>query len=133
QITTFLWGYIVGLGIVFLMRRFFGDRFYLARVFAFLKLLLIFISELAKSSITVIQQILSSKINIKPGIFKYETKLRGDWEITTIALLLTLTPGSVVMEVTPEQDAFYVHGMDVKESKDMLLTSLGRFEKAIME
>lgn len=133
QITTFLWGYLVGIGIVFLMHRFFGDRFYLARVFAFIKLMFIFNSELIKSSITVMKQILSPKINVKPGIFRYETQLRGDWEITTISLLLTLTPGSVVMEVTPERDAVYVHGMDVEESKEMFISSLDRFEKAIME
>ena len=37
------------------------------------------------------------------------------------------------MEVNPEGDTFYIHGMDVEESKDMLITSLGKFEKAIME
>jgi len=133
RLTTFIAGYIVGIGIVFLMHRFFGEKFYLARFFALINLLLIFNSELIKSSISVLKHILSPKIKIKPGIFRYETKLRGEWEITAIALLLTLTPGSVVMEVTPEGDAFYVHGMDVKESKDMLLGSLARFEKAIME
>lgn len=133
SLTTFLAGYMVGIGIVFLIHRFYGDKFYLVRVWALIKLLLIFASELVKSSITVLKQILSPKLNIKPGIFRYETQLRSDWEITAISMLLTLTPGSVVMEVTPERDAVYVHGIDVKETKEMLIGSLDRFEKAIME
>ena len=115
------------------MHRFFGQRFYLTRFFALVKLILIFNRELFHSTILVIRHILSPKIKIKPGVFKYETVLKGEWEVTALALLLTLTPGSVVMEVNPEGDTFYIHGMDVEESKDMLITSLGKFEKAIME
>ena len=132
KFTTLVMGYLVGIGIVFLMHRFFGERFYLSRFFALIKLLFIFNSELLSSTILVLKHILSPKIRIKPGIFKYETVLRGEWEITALSLLLTLTPGSVVIKVTPEGDAVYVHAMDVEESKEMLLRSLGKFEKAIM-
>lgn len=89
---TFFTGYLVGAVIVFLMHRLFGERFYLARFFALIKLLLIFNWEILQSSIHVIRHILSPKIQIRPGIFRYETELRGEWEIPALALLLTLTP-----------------------------------------
>lgn len=132
RFTTFVTGYLVGIGIVFLMHRFFGERFYLSRFFALIKLIFIFMRELIYSSKLVLGQILRPKLKIKPGLFKYETVLQGDWEITVLALLLTLTPGSVVIEVTEEGDAFYIHAMDVEESKDTLLRSIDKFEKAIM-
>ncbi|GEN88903.1 Na+/H+ antiporter subunit E [Oceanobacillus sp. FSL W8-0428] len=132
RFTTFVAGYIVGIGIVFLMHRFFGERFYLSRFFALIKLIFIFTRELISSSKMVLGQILKPKLSIKPGLFKYETVLQGDWEITALALLLTLTPGSVVIEVTEDGDAFYIHAMDVEESKDILLKSIDNFEKAIM-
>lgn len=132
RFTTFVTGYLVGIGIVFLMHRFFGERFYLSRFFALIKLIFIFTRELIYSSKLVLGQILRPKLKIKPGLFKYETVLQGDWEITVLALLLTLTPGSVVIEVTEEGDAFYIHAMDVEESKDTLLRSIDKFEKAIM-
>ncbi len=71
-ITTFLTGYLIGVGILFLMHRFFGTKFYLLRVYSTLKLLLIFVSELFQSSLLIMKQILSPKLNIKPGIFTYE-------------------------------------------------------------
>ncbi|MEN1966740.1 Na+/H+ antiporter subunit E [Lentibacillus sp. N15] len=128
---TFVEGYIVGIVILFLMHRFFGERFYLTRFFAVIKLIVLFISELISSSYFVLKHILSPKMTFKPGIFKYETDLKGEWEVPLLAMLLTLTPGSVVMEVTPEGNVFYIHGMDVDQSKDMLLQSLAKFEKAI--
>src|SRR5699024_9714012 len=113
SLPTFVTGFMVGMAIVFLMRRFFGGRFYLHRVYAAFKLVLIFISETVKSAIVVIRHILSPKIVIEPGIFKYKTVLRGEWEVPTLALLLTLTPGSVVMEINPEGNMLYVHAMDI--------------------
>lgn len=133
RLPTFIAGFLVGIVIVFTMRRFFGGRFYLHRLYSIIKLVLIFISETIQSAIPVIKEVLSPKIKVKPGIFKYETILESDWEVTTLSLLLTLTPGSVVMEVTPEGNILYVHAMDVERFQGDLERSLARFEKAIME
>src|SRR5690625_7389843 len=65
---TIVTGFIIGSFITLLMRRFFGGQFYLIRVFAMVKLILIFISETLHSSIVVIKHIVSPKINIEPGI-----------------------------------------------------------------
>lgn len=133
RFTTFFAGFLVGIGIIFFMHRFLGTQFYLRRLYSTLKLIFIFISELTQSSIIVLKQILSPRLKIKPGIFKYETVLKSDVEVTMLSLLLTLTPGSVVMEVSPEGNVLYIHAMDVEQSKDALLSQLGNFEKAIME
>ena len=106
KFTTFFAGFLVGIGIIFFMHRFFGTQFYLRRLYSTIKLLFIFISELTKSSIVVLKQILSPTLKIKPGIFKYETVLESDSEVTMLSLLLTLTPGSVVMEVSPKEMSF---------------------------
>ena len=82
---------------------------------------------------SVLKQILTPNLNMTPGIFTYETDLTWDWEVTTLALLLTLTPGSVVMEVSEEGNMFYIHAMDIEESKEDVIRSIGKFEKAILE
>ncbi len=46
RFTTFFAGFLVGIGIIFFMHRFFGTQFYLRRLYATFKLLFIFISEL---------------------------------------------------------------------------------------
>lgn len=133
HLTTFLTGYLIGIGIILLMQRFFGSQFYLRRVYSAIKLLFIFITELFQSSLLIMKQILSPTLKIQPGIFTYEHNMEGDYELTTLALLLTLTPGSVVMEVSPDGKIFYIHAMDVEESRDAVLRSIEVFEKAIME
>lgn len=128
---TFLSGYLVGLALIFLMRRFFNSVFYVTRLTALIKLIIIFIKELVLSSILVIKQILRPKLYITPGIFKLKTELRGNWEITTLMLLLTLTPGSVVMEVVPEDNLCYIHVMDVPESRDAVISATKPLKKPL--
>ena len=133
QFSTFVSGFLVGIVILYAMHRFFGTQFYLSRVLKVMKLILLFIQELILSSISVLRQILTPNLTITPGIFTYETKLQGGWQITALALLLTLTPGSVVMEISEEGDVFYIHAMDVETTKEEVLRSIGKFERAIME
>lgn len=133
RVNTFLTGFIIGAFIILFMHRFFGQQFYLRRLIMTIKLVLIFIIEIFLSSILVLKQILSPRLKLKPGIITYKTELKTDGEVTTLALLLTLTPGSVVMEVSPEGNVFYIHAIDVEDSKQFLLKSLKKFEKAIME
>lgn len=133
KVSTFIAGYLVGIVILYIMHRFYGTRFYLRRVWCIISLVWLFIAELLSSSVSVMRQVVTPNLNIKPGIFTYETSLTSDWEITALALLLTLTPGSVVMEVSEEGNVFYIHAMDMEETKDQVLRSIARFERAILE
>lgn len=133
EFLTFLSGYIVGILILFFIRRFFQKPFYLFLVWAVLKLLFVFVRELISSGIVVMRQVLRPKINITPGIFRLDPDLEGDLEITLLSLLICLTPGSVVMEVTPDSKSLYVHAMDIPESKNSVLKSQKIFERAIKD
>lgn len=133
NLLSFVTGYLVGLVIIFAMRRFFPNPFYIYRLIAVAKLLYIFMEELVKSSIAIIIQITRPKLNIAPGISKMETPLRNEWEITILSCLITLTPGSVVLDANAQNGILYVHIMDIPESEKMVLEAKNRFEKAIME
>lgn len=130
---TFFGGYIVGLLILFAMRRFFPTPFYLKKIYSFFKLFLIFLYELILSSIMVSKQILQPKLNITPGVFTITTELEGEWEVTLLALLLSLTPGSAVLEISHDGKQLTIHAMDIPESSDSVRRTKASFEKAIME
>ena len=129
----FLGGYLVGILILFFMRRFFQKPLYLLFAYAVAKLLFIFLKELISSSYLVITQVLRPKINITPGIFRIDTDLEGDLEVSLLSMLICLTPGSVVMEVTPDAKTLYIHAMDIPDSKTSVLKSQIIFERAIKD
>lgn len=132
EVDTFFIGYALGLLIVLGLRKFFPATFYVVRIWAIIKLLYLFIRELVKSTFVVIRQVSAPRLSIEPGIFKVQTKLKSDWEITLLSMLITLTPGSVVMEIITEEGIMYIHAMDATEFTESITESKRIFEEAIL-
>ena len=72
----------------------------------------VFIWKLILANLDVARRVLSPKIPLNPGIVKVETKLKGDFGKLTLANSITLTPGTLSIDV--EGDHLYVHAIDVK-------------------
>lgn len=131
--SSFVKGYFFGLLIIFVFRRFFNSRFYLVRVYAVVKLTFIFLKELILSNIAVLKVVLKPKLDMRPGIFAYETVLTRDWEITLLSSLITLTPGTLVIDVSEDNKILYIHAMDIEDIEDATKSIKESFEKAILE
>lgn len=131
----FLVGFVIGLVLIGLFRRIWPNDFYVKKVWAILKLLMLFNKELVISSITVIRQIVRPRLNIRPGILAYSTELRSNWELTLLSCLITLTPGTLTLEVSSEgnTNTLYIHAMDVADAELLVNQIRGSFERAIME
>ena len=130
---SFISGFFLGLLVLYFMRGFFRERLYFQRVYAVLVLVLIFFKELILSSFSVARQILSPKLNIRPGIFEMETTLEKEWEVTLLSLLITLTPGTLVVEVAPDNRSLFIHAMDLQSVEAAEKEIRNSFEKAIRE
>jgi multicomponent Na+:H+ antiporter subunit E len=130
---TFIVGYLIGVLLIFLMRRYFNAMFYLGWVWAAMKLLLIFLKELTLSNITVLRIVLRPNLDIQPVIFAFPTDLQRDWEIMLLSNLITLTPGTLVVHVSDDQKTLYIHAIDVDDVDDAVDSIKNTFEKAIKE
>ena len=130
---TFIVGYFFGLVIIFVFRGYFESRFYLLRVYSIISLFLLFIKELVLSNIAVLKLVLSPKMNIRPGIFALPTELKKDWEILLLSNLITLTPGTLVVDISKDNKTIYVHAIDIEDIEESVKSIKDSFEKAIME
>ncbi|MGE6629903.1 Na+/H+ antiporter subunit E [Bacillus sp. NPDC077027] len=129
----FISGYVLGLLAIFMLRHFFPQRFYGYAVYAILKLLIIFIRELLLANLSVLKTIIAPKLDIKPGIFAFRTELKSDWEITTLANLITLTPGTLVIDISDDRSILYIHAMDIEDAEKAIHDIHVSFEEAIKE
>lgn len=66
-----------------------------------------------KAHADVIYRILHPKMPIKPGIVEVSTDLRTDFGITGLADSITMTPGTLSVEVDEEKPSLYVHWINV--------------------
>ncbi|WP_368653677.1 Na+/H+ antiporter subunit E [Ornithinibacillus sp. 4-3] len=133
-LSTFIIGYLLGLLIIFVMRRFFNTRFYLYRVFAVIWLTILFLKELVLANLAVLKVVLKPNLDdIKPGIFAFETELETEWEVTLLSSLITLTPGTLVVDVSDDNKVLYIHSMDIEDVDEAVESIKLSFEKAISE
>ncbi len=70
-----------------------------------------------KAHAVVMYLILHPKMPIKPGIVRVPTKLKTDFGITGLANAITMTPGTLSVEVNEEEPSLYVHWIDVESTE----------------
>ncbi|MGV1829565.1 Na+/H+ antiporter subunit E [Agrobacterium vitis] len=128
-----LFGFVLSLAVVGLLREQIGGVSYLNRTGRILSLLLLFLSELAKSAWKVTIMVLSPGLDIKPGIFAFPLSVERDFEITLLANLITLTPGTLSVDVSEDRKILYVHALDCSDPDAARRDIAEGFERKIRE
>lgn len=93
----------------------------------------IFLLECLKANIDVAYRVLHPNLPINPGIVKVKTKLKSDTALTFLANSITLTPGTLTVDIDTDDGVLYVHWIDVKSKDTEEATRLivSRFEKIL--
>lgn len=110
-----------------------GGRHRLRPVRVLSLLLLLFFKELALSAWKVAVMVTRPKLDVQPGIFAYPLRLTTDFEITLLANLITLTPGTLSVDVSEDKTTLYVHAIDCSNIEAAKNDIRNGFEKKIME
>ncbi|SDM83537.1 multicomponent Na+:H+ antiporter subunit E [Fictibacillus solisalsi] len=130
---SYVSGFIVGIGLIYLLNRYIPDEFYLLKVWAIIKLIFLFIKELILANFDVLKWIYKPKMDFRPGIIALPTDLKTNWEINLLANLITLTPGTLSVDVSRDQRFIYIHAIDLPDTNETIHSIKETFEKAIME
>ncbi|MFP4654424.1 MAG: Na+/H+ antiporter subunit E [Methanohalobium sp.] len=97
-----------------------------------LKYLAMLIKEIIKANILVAKIVLQPRININPGIIEVPIRAKTDVGITAIANTITLTPGTLSIDVADDRSVLYVHAIDI-DDRERIRASIANMEKYILE
>lgn len=105
----------------------------IGRYLWFLYYVPLFAWECFKANIDVACRVAHPALPIKPGIVKVKTGLKSDSGLTFLANSVTLTPGTLTVDVDKENGFLYVHWIDVREKDVEKATKIivHRFEKVL--
>ena len=93
------------------------------RIFWFLAYLPVFFFYVLKANLDVVYRALHPRMPINPGIVKIKTNLKTESAITALANSITLTPGTLTVDLT--DDGFlYIHWINVKSTETEEATKL---------
>lgn len=98
-------------------------------------LAVLFLWELIVSAVRVAFIVLrpNLKASLRPAIVAFPLTVKSDAEITLLANLITLTPGTLSVDVADDRSVLYVHVLDLV-SRDRLIADIaGGFERKVQE
>ena len=105
-------GFAVGFGALWVIQPLFGTTGnYFAKVYRWVKLLVLFHYELIVSSISVAWDVLTPRHRARPGIICVPLKASGEAEVLLVTNLISLTPGTLSLDVTEDCNTLVVHAM----------------------
>ncbi|AJY47246.1 Na+/H+ antiporter subunit E [Martelella endophytica] len=128
-----VFGFIVGAICVALVRYQVGGRGYYTRMRRIISLFLLFLYELMVSAWSVAKLVCSPRMELKPGIFRYELRLERDFEIVLLANMITLTPGTLSVDVSDDKKYLYIHALDCADPDGIRRGIADGFETKIRE
>ena len=113
---------VVGAIVSFVVARFFTpNREFDLKLLAikYIKFMPLFFKSLIVSNIEVAKIVLNPKLPINTGIVKLKTTLKNDYDKLLLANAITLTPGTITLEL--EGEDLYVHVLNiVNKDRDIL-------------
>lgn len=93
----------------------------------------VFFWELIKANVDVAYRVLHPDLPINPGIVKVKTILKSDTALTFLANSITLTPGTMTVDIDRDNGILYIHWINVKakDTENATKIIVQRFEKIL--
>lgn len=133
SLVNLVFGFALGAVALSLIREQVGSVGYYSRTRRVVALMVLFVYELVLSSVRVAMMVLRPKMDLKPGILAYPLKVDRDFEITLLANLITLTPGTLSVDVSDDRRMLYIHALDCSDPDGIRQDIADGFERKILE
>jgi len=130
---TFTAGLFIGYLLLWLTRPVWGETRYFSKIPLVIRFVLYFLRELVVANLKVAFDIMTPKNYMEPGIVAVPLDVETDIEITLFANLVTLTPGTLSLDVSPDKRTLYVHALYVKDAGRFRRQLKSGLEKRLIE
>ena len=113
-------GFFISYFVLWIISRTSSDKRYFTIAPKMVGFFFFFLYEMLKANIQVAREVMSPRLKMKPGIVKIELEAKTDLEITFLANLISLTPGTLVIDVSDDRKIMYVHGIYVDDREKFI-------------
>ena len=127
-------GFVFGYLMLWITQDVLGTSNYFTKIRRIAGLIMLFTKELIKSNLRVALSVLAPFDWMSPGIVAIPLDIESDAEITLLANMITLTPGTLSLDVSDDRRVLYVHGMHVGDDIEAFRQDIKNgFEKKVRE
>lgn len=130
---TFIEGAVIGYLILWISKSALGGTIYFSKIPKIIMFVFYFLKEIIIANLKVAFDIITPKNYMKPGIIAFPLDVKTDIEITLFTNLLSLTPGTLSLDVSSDKKTLYVHALYVQNSDIFKAELKNGLEKRLLE
>lgn len=127
-------GFVVGYFVLWLIQPLAGVKSsYFKRVWYWLKLLVMFHYELVVSSLQVLWDVITPTHRANPAIIEMPLDAKTDTGILLVTNLITLTPGTLCIDVSPDRKTLKIHAMFADDPEEVCRALKSGMERWVID
>jgi len=132
ELSSFSFGFLVGFFIMWLIGSQTGSNKYIKILPRIIGFIFYFLYEVIVANLQVAYEVMTPNLYVKPGIIKIPLDVTTNTEITILANLITLTPGTLSIDVSDDKKVLYVHSMYITDRDKFVHDIKNGFERRIL-
>jgi len=130
---NFVIGFLIGFAGLWITRFVYPNSDYFDGVWRVFRLVAFFLYELMMSNLEVMWDVLTPELKAQPGIIAVPLDVETDTEILLLASMITLTPGTLSLDVSPDRKTLFVHAMFINDPDESRAELKNGMERRVLE
>jgi multicomponent Na+:H+ antiporter subunit E len=126
-------GFILGYIVLLITRSAGGRHRYFVNVPQAIGFGLFYVWELILANLRVAYDVITPGYHMRPAVLAIPLDAKTDAEITILANLITLTPGTLSLDVSNDRRFLYIHAMYVRDIEEFRQALKDRLERRVLE
>ncbi|MEN0058158.1 MAG: Na+/H+ antiporter subunit E [Bdellovibrio sp.] len=98
-----------------------------------LELFIVFLMQFIIANLQVTAWIFAPNRFMKPAIVEVPLQLEDEWGLWILSLLITLTPGSLIVDISDDKRSLFVHILHAKHPESEVQLICQRYERRLLQ
>lgn len=131
--TNLFTGFVLGYGVLWLSQPIIGRSGYFSHVARILRFGIFFLKELLVANLRLAYEVITPKHYMSPAVIAVPLDIQNETAITLLANLITLTPGTLSVDVSPDRRVLYIHATYAPDLDKVRQETKADFERRLQE
>ena len=92
----------------------------------------VFLWEIIIANFRVAHDVITPGFYAKPGVIAIPLDCKTNLEITLLSIIISLTPGTLALDVSRDKKYLYIHDMFIKDKAILIHEIKNKFEKPLL-
>lgn len=130
---NFAVGLVLAIPVIWLSQRGEETASYLERLRRLAGFAAFFLWELLKANLRVAHDVLTPRHRMRPGVIAVPLEPQTDMQLLVLTTLITLTPGTLSLDVSSDRGTLYIHAMYIDDLEQFREAIRNGYERRVRE